>query len=57
MVFSHEVWSAKQNKVIGLGYGTVVTFDFKNQRKVPIPEGLLQAVRALEACCPKHTDI
>jgi acyl-CoA thioesterase FadM len=34
------------------GLGTIVTYDYTNQRKVPVPDEVRQRIEALEATAP-----
>lgn len=46
---SHSVWSIKHNRVVAEGYGTVVSYDFKNKRPCEIPEPLLRAIHKVQS--------
>lgn len=49
MTMEHKIVSLKLGDVTTLGEGTVVTFNYKTGRKVPVPDELRRRIEALEA--------
>ena len=47
-VMGYEVFSTKQKRIAAEGEGVVVTYDYHNNKKVPIPETLKAKIMALE---------
>lgn len=45
----HEIISAAQDLVAAVGTSTIVTYDYTNKTKVPIPADLRRAIEALRA--------
>jgi acyl-CoA thioester hydrolase len=48
-VLEHKVISQQLRDVAAVGTGTVVTFDYRNGQKVPIPEELKRRIEELES--------
>lgn len=46
---AHEVFSQRQQEIAALGEGTIVTYDYDANAKVPIPVTLAARISALEA--------
>src|SRR5262245_45187370 len=44
----HKIVSHVQRDVVTVGDGTVVTYDYRNNKKVPVPEELLRRLVALQ---------
>jgi acyl-CoA thioester hydrolase len=51
---SHAVWSMKHKRVVAEGFGTVVSYDFKNKRACDIPEPLVRAIAKVQAGNLEH---
>ena len=49
LVLEHRIVSRQLGQVATEGQGTVVTYDYRNLRKVPVPEELRRRIAALEA--------
>jgi acyl-CoA thioester hydrolase len=47
-VMGHEVFSTKHKRIAAEGEGVVVTYDYINNKKVPIPEALKARIIKLE---------
>jgi acyl-CoA thioester hydrolase len=45
----HRIISRQLGEVATLGQGTVVSYNYRESRKVPLPEELKERIRALEA--------
>jgi acyl-CoA thioester hydrolase len=45
----HRIVSHRQEAIVCVGEGTVVTFHYATEKKVPIPEELRRRIEALEA--------
>lgn len=50
---SHEIVSADLNKVVANGEDIIVTFDYVNSIKVPVPHHIKEAINQLEKGTPK----
>lgn len=48
VTFEHRVVSAAWNDVVAEGDGVVVCYDYRANRKTPLPEPLVAAIQALE---------
>lgn len=51
---SHSIWSISHNRVVAEGYGTVVSYDFKNKKSVEIPAPLLKAIHKVQTFDSLH---
>ncbi|MGE3809499.1 MAG: acyl-CoA thioesterase [Gemmataceae bacterium] len=49
----HKIVSHRLGEVAAVGTGTVVTFDYRNNAKVPIPDELKRRIAELEASAPR----
>jgi acyl-CoA thioester hydrolase len=49
MTIEHIIVSVGQQAVVTEGQGTIVTFDYAQNRKMPVPEELRRRIAALEA--------
>ena len=47
-VIGHEVFSHKHQRIAAVGEGVVVTYDYRNKKKVPIPDALRAKILELE---------
>ncbi|PKN82573.1 MAG: acyl-CoA thioesterase [Deltaproteobacteria bacterium HGW-Deltaproteobacteria-1] len=47
-VMGHEVFSTKHKRIAADGEGVVVTYDYRNNKKVPIPADLRAKIMELE---------
>ncbi len=47
-IMGHEVFSTKTKRIAAEGEGVVVTYDYRNNKKVPIPEALRKKILDLE---------
>ena len=48
VTMSHAVWSQRQQALVADGDSTVVVFDYRTQRPVPVPDSIRQAIEKLE---------
>jgi acyl-CoA thioester hydrolase len=51
-LLQHVIVSHKLVAVATEGLGTIVTYDYTNQRKVPVPDEVRRRIEALEATAP-----
>ena len=51
---SHSVWSLKHQRIVADGFGTVVSYDFKNQKACNVPEILLDAIKSVQETDSLH---
>jgi len=51
---THAMWSMKYNRVVCDGFGTVVSYDFANQKRVDIPEPIMQAITTVQSRDSMH---
>jgi len=47
-IMKYAVISHKLRKIAALGEGVIVTFDYQNNKKAPIPDGIRKRIIALE---------
>jgi acyl-CoA thioester hydrolase len=47
-VMGYEVFSTKHKRIAADGEGVVVTYDYRNNKKVPIPDSLKAKIMELE---------
>lgn len=47
-VMGYEVFSTKHKRIAADGEGVIVTYDYRNLQKVPVPAALREKIRALE---------
>lgn len=45
---THAIWSLQHQRVVAEGFGTVVSYDFKQRRACEIPEPLLHAIEEVQ---------
>ena len=48
-VLEHRIWSQRLDAIVTEGTGTVVSFDYVRNQKVPIPDELRRRIDALES--------
>ncbi len=51
-VMGYEVFSTKLKRIAAEGEGVIVTYDYRNNKKVPIPDVLRAKIAALEKMGP-----
>jgi len=47
-VMGYEVFSTRHRRIAADGEGVIVTYDYRNNKKVPVPESLRAKITALE---------
>ncbi len=47
----HKIVSKAQGEVVTLGQGTIVTYHYRDEKKVPVPEELKRRILELEKRC------
>ncbi|MCO4770812.1 MAG: acyl-CoA thioesterase [Deltaproteobacteria bacterium] len=45
----HVLWSEAQQTIAAMGTGSIVSFDYRNERRAPVPEVVRAAMVALES--------
>mmetsp|Transcript_124046 Transcript_124046/g.243336 ORF Transcript_124046/g.243336 Transcript_124046/m.243336 type:complete len:179 (-) Transcript_124046:26-562(-) len=51
---THAVWSLRYHRVVAEGYGTVVSYDFKNKRPIDIPDPMISAIKKVQLLDSEH---
>jgi acyl-CoA thioester hydrolase len=51
---SHQIWSLKHNRIVADGFGTVVSYDFKNQTACDIPLAMVHSINKVQALDSLH---
>ncbi len=48
VTMSHALWSERQQALVADGDSTIVAFDYRTQRPVPVPDAIRQAIEKVE---------